>query len=160
MKMASQYLNKIGMSEFKKDRKDKKVVFTNGCFDLLHYGHLTLLNDAKSFGDILVIGLNSDTSIQKLKGESRPILNESIRRNTLFVLPMVDYIFTFNELTPITLIESISPDILVKGKHWEGKIVGEDFVKDNGGEVKTIHIVDGISTTDIISRCYDSINSP
>jgi len=158
MKMVSQYLNERHMMHFQIRRKDKKVVFTNGCFDILHLGHLTLLNDCKKAGDIVIVGLNSDTSIQQLKGDTRPILDESIRRNTLSALPMVDYIFIFEELTPINLIKRIVPDILVKGKDWEGKIVGEDFVKENGGDVISINLVSNISTTSIIQRCINTIS--
>jgi len=159
MKMFSAYLNGNGMSKLEEIRKGKKIVFTNGCFDILHLGHFTLLNEAKSLGDILVVGLNSDHSIQQLKGKSRPILDESMRARALLALPMVDIILTFDELTPYTLIKSIQPDILVKGKDWEGKIVGEDWVKSKGGRIVTINMINGISTTEIINRCYNSIHS-
>ena len=120
MNMNSAFLNGRSKQELEIARKNKKVVFTNGCFDILHLGHLTLLNEAKKLGDILVVGLNSDYSIKQLKGISRPIIDEGMRARTLLALPMIDHIFIFEELTPYTLIKSIQPDILVKGKDWEG----------------------------------------
>ena len=159
MKMLSAYFNRVTKTSFESARKDKKVVFTNGCFDILHYGHLHLLNQAKQLGDILVVGLNSDSSITQLKGPSRPILNEQKRRITLSLLPMVDFIFIFEERTPYSLIKTIEPDFLVKGKDWEGKIVGEDWIKARGGDVAIIELIEGISTTDIIERCHKSFIS-
>jgi len=159
MKMVSSYLTNRGLEYLEINRKDKKVVFTNGCFDILHLGHITLLNEAKSLGDILVVGINSDNSIKQIKGKNRPIIDEAIRANTLRALPMVDIILIFDEITPIDLIKRVRPDILVKGQDWKGKIVGEDFVKENGGEVVMVNLINGISTTEIINRCYNSIRS-
>lgn len=132
-------------------RENKKIVFTNGCFDILHSGHVDYLTKAKALGNILVVGLNSDKSIRKIKGEKRPIVNEMNRAIILSALKPVDYVVLFDEETPAELIEDIVPDILVKGADWEmDKIVGKDIVLSNGGEVKTIEFVNDQSTSKII----------
>lgn len=126
----------------------KRVVFTNGCFDIIHAGHVRYLTEAKKLGDILVIGLNSDSSVSTIK-PGRPIIPEQQRAEVLSALSMVDYITLFNEDTPYGLIKEIKPDILVKGADWDIKnIVGSDIVK----EVHTIPFVEGISTTEIIKK--------
>ena len=126
----------------------KRVVFTNGCFDIIHAGHVRYLTEAKKLGDILVIGLNSDNSVSTIK-PGRPIIPEQQRAEVLSALSMVDYITLFNEDTPYELIREIKPDILVKGADWDIKnIVGNDIVK----EVHTIPFVKGISTTEIIKK--------
>ena len=126
----------------------KRVVFTNGCFDIIHAGHVRYLTEAKKLGDILVIGLNSDSSVSTIK-PGRPIIPEQQRAEVLSALSMVDYITLFNEDTPYELIKEIKPDILVKGADWDTKnIVGSDIVK----EVRTIPFVKGISTTEIIKK--------
>jgi D-beta-D-heptose 7-phosphate kinase/D-beta-D-heptose 1-phosphate adenosyltransferase len=126
----------------------KKIVFTNGCFDLLHVGHTRLLNEAKSFGDILIVGLNSDRSVSALK-PGRPIINQEQRGEVLSAIAAVDYVTFFDEATPYKLIKELTPDVLVKGKDWAHKdIVGSDLVK----EVRTIHLVEGISTTEIVNK--------
>ena len=126
----------------------KRVVFTNGCFDIIHAGHVRYLTEAKKLGDILVIGLNSDSSVSTIK-PGRPIIPEQQRAEVLSALSMVDYITLFNEDTPYELIKEIKPDILVKGADWDIKnIVGNDIVK----EVHTIPFVKGISTTEIIKK--------
>ena len=126
----------------------KRVVFTNGCFDIIHAGHVRYLTKAKKLGDILVIGLNSDSSVSMIK-PGRPIIPEQQRAEVLSALSMVDYITLFNEDTPYELIKEIKPDILVKGADWDTKnIVGSDIVK----EVRTIPFVEGISTTEIIKK--------
>ncbi len=126
----------------------KRVVFTNGCFDIIHAGHVRYLTEAKKLGDILVIGLNSDSSVSMIK-PGRPIIPEQQRAEVLSALSMVDYITLFNEDTPYELIKEIKPDILVKGADWDLKnIVGNDIVK----EVHTIPFVEGISTTEIIKK--------
>ena len=126
----------------------KRVVFTNGCFDIIHAGHVRYLTEAKKLGDILVIGLNSDSSVSTIK-PGRPIIPEQQRAEVLSALSMVDYITLFNEDTPYELIKEIKPDILVKGADWDTKnIVGSDIVK----EVRTIPFVEGISTTEIIKK--------
>ncbi len=131
--------------------KDKKIVFTNGCFDILHRGHLTYLNDAKKLGELLVVGINSDESVRKLKGPLRPVNNEDDRKFALENLKSVDYVFVFDEETPLSLIEKINPSVLVKGGDWSvDKIVGADFVLKNGGKVLSLPFIDGFSTTSFI----------
>jgi glycerol-3-phosphate cytidylyltransferase len=131
----------------------KKVVFTNGCFDIIHSGHVKYLQESKKLGDILIIGLNSDESVRKLKGNSRPINNENDRAIVLSELKSVDYVTIFNDNTPYKLIEAIIPDILTKGGDYtEENIVGADIVKLNGGKVVVINFVDGKSTTNIIEK--------
>jgi D-glycero-beta-D-manno-heptose 1-phosphate adenylyltransferase len=129
----------------------KKVVFTNGCFDIIHAGHLDYLIKAKEMGDVLIIGLNSDISIKRNKGENRPIINEKERGFIISNLKPVDYVIYFDEDTPAELIENIIPDILVKGADWSiDNIVGRETVERNGGEVKTIKFVNNQSTSKII----------
>jgi D-beta-D-heptose 7-phosphate kinase/D-beta-D-heptose 1-phosphate adenosyltransferase len=131
----------------------KKVVFTNGCFDILHRGHIELLKKAKEFGDILIIGLNSDFSVKKIKGEKRPILNEDDRAYILGALECVDAVCLFDEETPGRIIEQLKPDVLVKGGDYEiDEIVGRETVKNYGGEVVTISLVEGKSTKGIIEK--------
>jgi D-glycero-beta-D-manno-heptose 1-phosphate adenylyltransferase len=142
--------------EFKKIREKisgNSVVFTNGCFDILHRGHIEYLNEAKSLGDYLVIGLNSDKSVKKLKGEDRPVNNEIDRAFVLSNLKCVDAVIIFEEETPYDLISSVKPDFLVKGGDWkEDQIVGSDIVKSYGGKVISLKFVDSYSTSDIIER--------
>lgn len=129
-------------------KEGKKIVFTNGCFDLIHIGHVRYLTEAKKLGDILVIGLNSDSSVSRIK-PGRPINPENERAEVLSALCMVDYVTLFNKDTPYELIKEVQPDVLVKGADWDIKnIVGADIVK----EVRNIPFVEGISTTDIIKR--------
>ncbi|MBO4751091.1 MAG: D-glycero-beta-D-manno-heptose 1-phosphate adenylyltransferase [Lachnospiraceae bacterium] len=131
----------------------KRIVFTNGCFDLLHAGHVSSLRKALSFGDVLVVGINSDDSVRRIKGPDRPIVPLEERRSMLEALRYVDFVIPFEEDTPIRLIEEIRPDVLVKGKDWEGKeIVGAELVRSYGGEVKLIELEPGISTTSIVER--------
>ncbi|SDH91984.1 D-alpha,beta-D-heptose 7-phosphate 1-kinase /D-beta-D-heptose 1-phosphate adenylyltransferase [Pseudobutyrivibrio sp. 49] len=131
----------------------KKIVFTNGCFDILHVGHITYLRKAKRLGDILVIGVNSDDSVRRLKGESRPINTCKDRMTILSSLDFVDYVVEFKEDTPAGLIEKIAPDVLVKGGDYKvEEIAGADFVMANGGEVKIIDFVPGKSTTGIVEK--------
>lgn len=133
--------------------ENKKIVFTNGCFDILHKGHVTYLNQAKSLGDVLVIGVNSDNSIRKLKGEGRPVTNENDRAFLLDNLRSVDYAIVFDEETPYNLIKEILPDYLVKGGDWkEDDIVGSDIVKENGGKVMSLKYIDNYSTTKILNQ--------
>ncbi len=129
--------------------QNKKVVFTNGCFDILHKGHVSYLNKAKSFGDILILGLNSDSSVKRLKGENRPINSQEDRAYILCALESVDYVVIFDEDTPYELISRVKPDVLVKGADYEGKVVvGCDIAK----ETKLVSFVDGKSTTSMIDR--------
>lgn len=131
----------------------KKVVFTNGCFDLLHPGHVKLLNYAKSCGDLLIVGMNSDTSIRLLKGENRPICNENDRSDMLACLSCVDMVVIFDDETPLKLIEAIQPDVLVKGADYQDKqIVGAELVKARGGKVVFCPLVKDYSTTKIIEK--------
>lgn len=131
----------------------EQVVFTNGCFDLLHVGHLRYLKLAKDLGDILVIGLNSDSSVKRLKGDARPIIPESNRREMLLGLKSVDYVLLFDEDTPIRLIEEVSPDFLVKGGDWPVEsIVGHELVLAKGGKVLSLPFSDGHSSTNVIEK--------
>ncbi len=133
--------------------ENKKVVFTNGCFDILHVGHVVYLNEAKSLGDILVVGLNSDSSVRRLKGDDRPVNCQRDRATVLSALESVDYVVIFDEDTPYELIDALKPDVLVKGGDWEtDQIVGADIVMKNGGIVKSLRFIQGKSTTDIIER--------
>lgn len=131
----------------------QKIVFTNGCFDVLHFGHVHYLLQAKELGDILVIGLNSDDSVRRLKGPTRPINGEKERAFVLAALACVDYVVLFGEDTPKELIETVRPDVLVKGGDYDiAAIVGADFVQRNGGTVTTIPFVEGFSSTRIIGQ--------
>jgi len=133
--------------------KGKKLVFTNGCFDLLHSGHVQYLEDSKKFGDILIVGLNSDNSVKNLKGNNRPINSADDRAFMLAALESVDYVVIFDELTPIKLIKKIKPDILVKGSDYEGKnVVGQEVAK----ELKLIKLVDGKSTSNTINKIKET----
>tara|TARA_B100000676_G_scaffold34223_1_gene32297 strand:+ start:16 stop:480 length:465 start_codon:yes stop_codon:yes gene_type:complete len=130
-----------------------RLVFTNGCFDLLHKGHLDLLLNAAAFGNKLFVGLNSDTSVKKLKGDSRPIQNEKTRAIKLLELKYVDHVIIFEDLTPQNLIHTISPDVLVKGGDYtKNEIVGAKHVISFGGVVKIIPLTPGFSTTSIIEK--------
>lgn len=131
----------------------KKIVFTNGCFDLLHIGHVRYLQQAKSLGDLLVVGVNSDESVRRLKGPTRPLQTEQDRAEILAALGAVDFAVIFNEDTPLELIKKIKPNVLVKGGDWKvEQIVGSDFVMSYGGQVKSLQFVDGRSTTNIINK--------
>jgi rfaE bifunctional protein nucleotidyltransferase chain/domain len=133
--------------------QDKKIVFTNGCFDILHRGHVEYLAQAAGLGDILIIGLNSDSSVRRLKGENRPVQDEEGRAMVLSALSFVNHVVLFDEDTPYELIQEIKPDILVKGSDYkEADIVGADVVKAKGGKVATIDFIDGYSTSKIIEK--------
>lgn len=134
-------------------RRGKKIVFANGCFDLLHLGHVRLLEKAKSLGDLLVVGLNTDRSVRRLKGKSRPILPQRDRAGILAALEAVDYVTFFSEDTPARLIARLKPDILVKGGDYSPKnIVGTDTVKKNGGRVIVVPLVEGRGTSRIVRK--------
>ncbi|MBI5587973.1 MAG: D-glycero-beta-D-manno-heptose 1-phosphate adenylyltransferase [Deltaproteobacteria bacterium] len=136
-----------------KRKRGKKIVFTNGCFDIIHAGHVRYLNKARSLGDILVVGLNSDSSVKAIKGETRPIVPQNERAEVLSALTSVDYIVIFNDPTPVKLIREIKPDILAKGADWAAKdIVGGGIVRENGGKIARITLVKGRSTTNIIKK--------
>ncbi len=131
----------------------KQVVFTNGCFDLLHYGHVKYLQDARNKGDVLVVAVNSDASVRKLKGKSRPIVPVKDRVRVIAGLASVDFAVIFNQDTPLTVIQALKPDILVKGADWNpDAIVGKDFVESYAGKVTTIQFVKGLSTTNLIKK--------
>lgn len=133
--------------------KGKRIVFTNGCFDILHVGHIRYLMKAKRLGDVLVVGLNSDSSVRLIKGNGRPINNEKDRAIVLSSLYFVDYITIFDEPTPAKLIKGVRPDVLVKGGDWKKRdVVGSGFVTSCGGKVVTIPFVKGYSTTSLIDK--------
>ena len=134
-------------------KENKKIVFTNGCFDILHRGHADYLARAASLGDLLAVGLNTDESVRKLKGKSRPIVDEFSRAFILASLMFVDAVILFDEDTPFNLINFIQPDILVKGSDYSKEnIVGADIVEKKGGSIVTIDFVPGFSTTSIIEK--------
>jgi D-beta-D-heptose 7-phosphate kinase/D-beta-D-heptose 1-phosphate adenosyltransferase len=131
--------------------ENKKVVFSNGCFDILHAGHVDYLNKAKSFGDILIVALNSDASVKRLKGSSRPIVSADERAFIIANLKSVDYVTFFEEDTPSEIIDELIPDILVKGSDWKiNDIVGRETVEKNGGSVERVEFVNFQSTSNII----------
>lgn len=133
--------------------KNQKIVFTNGCFDILHAGHILYLEEAAALGDILVLGLNSDNSVKRLKGKFRPVNSEHDRAIVLAGLSFINYIIIFDEDTPFNLIKEILPAVLVKGGDWSPEqIVGSDIVLKNNGVVKSLIFKEGISTTDIIDK--------
>jgi len=133
--------------------KGKKIVFTNGCFDLLHYGHTKYLQDAKKKGDILVVAINSDASVKRIKGSKRPIIGETDRLRIIAALESVDYAVLFEEDTPLKVITLLKPDILVKGADWKkNNIVGSDIVSGCGGKVARIKLEPGRSTTNLIRK--------
>lgn len=141
------------MSQLERVRAGKKVVFTNGCFDLLHVGHIRYLEEARQQGDILVVALNTDASVQKLKGPSRPVQHELDRAEIMAALQCVSFVTLFGEETPLALIELLAPDVLVKGGDWApDKIVGAQFVIKRGGEVKSLMFQPGRSTSSIIEK--------
>ncbi|GAB6077847.1 D-glycero-beta-D-manno-heptose 1-phosphate adenylyltransferase [Hydrogenobaculum acidophilum] len=136
--------------------KNEKIVFTNGCFDIIHAGHVKYLNIAKSYGDILVVGLNSDDSIKRIKGEKRPIVPQEQRAYVLSQLKPVDMVIIFDEDTPYNLIKAIKPDILIKGADWKiENIVGADIVLSNGGSVNTVKFDYDTSTSKIIQKIVE-----
>lgn len=132
---------------------EQKIVFTNGCFDLLHLGHITYLEEAAKLGDVLVVGLNSDESVRRLKGPSRPVFPQEARARLLAALEFVEAVVVFEEDTPLRLIEKIRPDVLVKGGDYTPEtIVGADVVRSYGGRVEILPLVPGYSTTALIRR--------
>ena len=149
----SQLLKALGERRKQSPRLPPKVVFTNGCFDILHVGHTRYLKDARALGDLLVVGVNTDASVKRLKGEQRPIQCEEDRAEILAALAAVDYVVLFGEDTPRDLIEKVSPDVLVKGGDWPvEKIEGSKFVLAKGGEVKSLPFHPGRSTTTLIQK--------
>jgi len=139
------------ISKLKKE--GKKIVFTNGCFDILHIGHIRCLKEAKKHGDILVVGLNSDSSVRRLKGENRPYIEEKERAEIISSLEMVDYVIIFDEDTPLKIIKELKPDVIVKGGDYKEKdVVGGDFVKRYGGKVVIAPLVKGRSTSLLVEK--------
>ena len=141
------------LETFRQDNADKKIVFTNGCFDILHVGHKRYLQEAATLGDILIVGVNSDDSVRRLKGPDRPVNSEQDRAEMLCAMGFIDYVVIFSEDTPYELIKKIQPDVLVKGGDYKPEeVVGKDIVEARGGELKLIKFVDGKSTTNIINK--------
>lgn len=133
-----------------------KIVLTNGCFDLIHVGHVRLLRQARALGDVLVVAINSDDSVRALKGPKRPILKQDERVEILSALEAVDYVTVFDQLDPWMVVEKIRPHVLVKGADWGGAIIGRDVVEGDGGVVVSIPLVEGFSTTALIERISKS----
>jgi D-beta-D-heptose 7-phosphate kinase/D-beta-D-heptose 1-phosphate adenosyltransferase len=149
--------SRIGALAHQLSASGKSIVFTNGCFDILHAGHVAYLSQAKALGDILVLGLNSDASVRRLKGVSRPVNTQDNRALVLAGLSAVDYVCIFEEDTPYELISEVLPDILVKGGDWApSDIVGSDIVLARGGKVLSLDFVEGLSTTGIIQKLGNS----
>ena len=137
-------------------RQGKEIAFTNGCFDILHFGHIQYLESAKKPNRILIVGLNSDLSVRKIKGLKRPVMAQKERAVILAALGCVDYVVIFHEETPFRLIQSIHPDVLIKGADWKAKgVIGSDIVKANGGRVELIRYLPDYSTSAIIKRILD-----
>jgi D-beta-D-heptose 7-phosphate kinase/D-beta-D-heptose 1-phosphate adenosyltransferase len=133
--------------------RGKRIVFTNGCFDLLHVGHVRYLKKAKSLGDILIIGMNTDRSVRTIKGEKRPIVPEKERAEVLSALEFVDYLVFFDEPDPLGLIAALKPDVLVKGADWsQDRIIGREIVEKIGGRVVRVPLVAGASSTGVIEK--------
>ncbi len=134
----------------------ERIVFTNGVFDLLHYGHVEYLEDARALGDRLVVGVNSDASVRRLKGPARPLIPEHERAELLAALESVDMVAIFEDDTPLTLIEEVAPDVLAKGGDWAlDRIVGREFVEARGGKVVSVRLREGRSTTTIVERILE-----
>lgn len=134
-------------------KSGQKTVFTNGCFDIMHVGHVRYLADARSEGDLLVVGLNSDASVRIIKGDKRPIVRQNHRAEVLASLGCVDFIVIFDEPDPLKMIQTLKPDVLVKGEDWtEDAIVGAEFVKSQGGKIVRISFIEESSTTAIIEK--------
>ena len=163
MKKTETILSKI-LDEYELERnlafwrfKNRKIVFTNGCFDILHRGHIEYLAQARDKGDVLVIGLNTDASVRRLKGANRPVNPQEARAMVLASLFFVDAVVFFDDDTPYELIKTIQPDVLIKGADYKAKnIVGYDIVTAKGGTVETIELIEGFSTTGVIERMREN----
>jgi len=141
------------INKVKSLRKANRIAFTNGCFDIIHYGHIQYLQKAKGKGRILVVGINSDASVRKIKGAGRPIVKQRARAQVLAALECVDYVAIFNEDTPLNLIRAVKPDILIKGADWRAKgVVGSDIIKEHGGKVEFIKFAKGFSSTKLAKK--------
>ncbi len=147
-------IEKESLTKFREENLKRKIVFTHGCFDILHRGHVTLLKRAREYGDCLVVGVNSDKSVMRLgKGPGRPFVCEDDRTYILLQLRPVDYVTIFDEETPLETIRALKPDVLVKGDEYgRDNIVGADFVEKNGGKVERIKMVEGFSTSNLIEK--------
>jgi rfaE bifunctional protein nucleotidyltransferase chain/domain len=146
-------LNEIADIAAQARKNGQSIVFTNGCFDILHRGHVHILREARACGDLLIVGINSDRSVKSIKGASRPILPETDRVELIGAMEMVDYIVLFDDPDPYRLIAAIKPNVLAKGGDWNAdKIVGADVVAENGGRIAVIPYLQGFSTTEIIER--------
>lgn len=144
--------------DFLAKNKNKKIVFTNGCFDLLHLGHIEYLNEARALGDCLIVAINSDESVRKIKGSNRPINNEEDRKKMLLNLRAVDCVQIFKDETPLQIIKQIRPKVLVKGGDWKKEeIIGSDFVASIGGITKSLMFKEGYSTTNLIKALQGKI---
>ncbi len=138
---------------FREEHRNERIVFTNGCFDLIHRGHVELFEKAKAFGGLLVVGINSDSSVTRLKGSARPLMSVDDRAFILLQLRPVDFVTIFEEDTPLETIEALRPDVLVKGAEYPmDEIVGADFVSESGGRVERVEMVESYSTSDLIDR--------
>lgn len=156
--IGSRILGLDDLSRLRREHGSERIVFTNGCFDILHRGHATLLSEARESGDLLVVGLNSDLSARKLKGPARPLVAQEDRAFMLLQLCSVDYVTIFDEETPIEAIKELEPDVLVKGAEYgQGEIVGEDFVEGRGGRVLRIEMVGRYSTSEIIDKIKEEL---
>ncbi|MCB5261143.1 MAG: D-glycero-beta-D-manno-heptose 1-phosphate adenylyltransferase [Candidatus Cloacimonetes bacterium] len=158
MKLTDKIVPSIEIADISEDLhlSGQQIVFTNGCFDIIHAGHVAYLSQAKALGDILVVGLNSDASVKRLKGDSRPINTQQNRALVLAAFSFVDYVVIFEQNTPLALIKEVEPDILVKGGDWQAsEIVGADYVMAHGGRVQSLSFVEGLSTTSIIEKLKD-----
>lgn len=153
MTMAVMTTENLSLEVTRLHEKGKKVVFTNGVFDILHRGHVEYLNRARELGDYLIVAVNSDSSVRRIKGEKRPVVSEADRAFVVSNLKCVDFVCVFGEDTPYEVIKSIQPDVLVKGADWKiENVVGKDIVEARGGKVVTIEYVMGRSTTNIINK--------
>lgn len=150
-------LNEAILRFGREKRNGRRVVFTNGCFDLLHPGHISLLEQARALGDVLVVGINSDSSVQFLKGPGRPVIPELERAEILAALECVDGVLIFDELTPREVIARLLPDVLVKGGDWPGnQIVGREEVEAAGGQVASVPVIEGYSTTEMLRKIREA----
>jgi len=141
-------------------REGKKIALTNGCFDILHVGHIHSFREAKKQSDILIVALNSDESVRALKGKERPFVPEDQRAEVLAAMSDVDYVVIFNELDPLSIITDLEPDVLVKGEDWaEGTIIGQDAVEARGGKVIRVSLKKGVSTTNLIKKIKTSVRT-
>ncbi len=146
----------VNLLEKLKER-GKKIVFANGCFDVIHLGHMKMLEEARGFGDVLVVAVNSDSSVTRLKGETRPVFPEGYRMEFLEMLSCVDFVVTFTEDDPENLIRLLVPDVMVKAEDWKGKeVAGAKFVEENGGRMVFLPLIGNYSSTNIIERIHDA----